>query len=81
MSSQPSQKKNRPGGLPWQARTYHRHALPVFLIMCLVVLTLLPVYSLTLRQASRVVIEGLTADLNSAFRLTTRQMKTLRTLT
>ena len=81
MSSQPSQKKNRPGGLPWQARTYLRHALPVFLIMCLVVLTLLPVYSLTLRQASRVVIEGLTADLNSAFRLTTRQMKTLRTLT
>lgn len=65
----------------WQARTYLRHALPVFLMMCLVVLTLLPVYTLTLRQASQVVTDGLNADLNSAFRLTARQLGTLRTLT
>ena len=50
-------------------QSYIRHALPVFLLMCLVVLTLAPVYSQTLRQARRVVTEGLSADLDASFQL------------
>lgn len=61
-------------------RSYVNHALPVFLLMCLVVLTLAPVYSQTLRQARRVVTEGLAADLDASFQLVSRQMNTLRVL-
>lgn len=48
-------------------KTYFWHVLPVFLVACLIVVVLTPVYSLTRRQAGETVSQSLNAQLEKEF--------------